>query len=73
MTGTFARSKTGYVGIPDLDKLLAFVSGAGFSVFVACWFMLKHDKSLSELTTAINELRVFLQIQFSEGGKHGGN
>lgn len=73
MTGIFARSNTGYVGGFDLEKLLAFITGAGFSVFVSCWFMVKHDKSLSELTAAINELRLFLQIQFRKGGDHGGN
>ena len=73
MTGIVARSKTDYVGYPELDKLLAFITGAGFSVFVSCWFMLKHDRSLQELTSAIIELRAVLQIQFSEGGKHGGN
>lgn len=73
LTGILARGIDGHVGGFDLDKLLAFVTGAGFSVFVSCWFMLKHDKSLTELTAAINELRLFLQIEFRKGGDHGSN
>lgn len=39
------------------DKIQAFITGAGFSVFVALWYMIRHDKSLEALTKAINELR----------------
>lgn len=46
----------------DLEKILAFISGAGFSVFVAVWFMVKHDRRLDELTAAIKELAAVLTL-----------
>lgn len=42
---------------PNWPEIQAFVTGAGFSVFVAVWFMVRHDKRLSELSEAIRELR----------------
>lgn len=46
-----------------LEKIQAFITGAGFSVFVAVWYMLKHDRALTELTKAVTELRAWLQQQ----------
>ena len=55
----------------DLDRVAAFISGAGFAVFVALWFLLKTDKRLEELTRAIEKLRVCLVDCFAKGGDYG--
>lgn len=54
----------------DLEKIGAFITGAGFSVFVALWFMVKHDSRLRELSEAIVELRLTLLL-FRQGGNFG--
>lgn len=48
--------------LPDLEKIGAFVTGAGFSVFVAVWYMVKHDRKLEELSLAIRELSAVLHL-----------
>jgi hypothetical protein len=57
----------------DLDRVGTFITGAGFSVFVAVWFMVKHDKRLDELSQAIHALREFLQTVLVKRGSHGEN
>lgn len=37
-------------------EIQAFITGAGFSVFVAVWFLLKTDKTLERLTRAVEKL-----------------
>lgn len=44
------------------QSIQGFVTGAGFSVFVAVWFMVRHDKRLTELTEALIELRLVLSL-----------
>jgi hypothetical protein len=51
----------------DLDKVAAFITGAGFSVFVAVWFMVKVDRKLEELATAIRELSSMLNLLYRIG------
>ena len=48
--------------MPTWEQISAFITGAGFSVFVAVWFMVLHDKRLENLTEALRELRVTLAI-----------
>jgi len=45
------------------EQIQAFITGAGFSVFVALWFMLKHDKTLNQLTRAIEKLTDMLNAR----------
>jgi len=39
----------------DFDKLLFFISGAGFAVFVVVWFMLRLEAKMEQLSKAISE------------------
>lgn len=55
----------------EYEKIGAFISGAGFAVFVAVWFLLKTDRRLEALTAAIIELKVCLRNIFGEGGSYG--
>ena len=57
----------------DFDRVGTFITGAGFSVFVAVWFMVKHDRRLDELSQAIHALREFLQTVLVKRGSHGEN
>ncbi len=53
------------------DRAVSFGTGAGFSVLVSFWFMMKHDKRLEELTRALVDLRLFLAAQQRKGGSDG--
>jgi hypothetical protein len=47
---------------PTWAEIQAFVTGAGFSVFVAVFFMLKHDRNLAEVLKGITELRLLVEF-----------
>lgn len=42
--------------IPDWAAILGFISGGGFAVFVAVWFMLRLDSRLEKFTEAVTKL-----------------
>lgn len=48
--------------LPSWEQISGFITGAGFSVFVAVWFMLAHDRKVEALTEAIKELRITLAV-----------
>ena len=41
---------------PTWPEIQAFITGTGFAVFVAIWFLVKTEKTLEKLTAAINRL-----------------
>lgn len=44
-----------------VKEALAFITGAGFSMFVAVWYMLKTEQTLDELVITINQLAIHLR------------
>jgi len=48
---------------PDLDTIIKLIQGVGFPVAVAMFVLVRLDRSVRDLTKAINELILFLKAR----------
>jgi hypothetical protein len=44
-----------------LPEILGFITGGGFAVFVAVWFLLRLDSRLKEFTEAVHRLELAVE------------
>lgn len=59
--------------LDDLPKIIGFLTGGGFAVFVSVWFMVRLDHRLKELSDAVTALRVAIAMLKPDDKPSGGS